>query len=237
MEFIRYGSLVPQDHNITDDIFFHTPPVRKGFYAFPKGYVEGFLLGGKGEGSVKNGRYSYIRDEKGNKIYCTGDEEEEYIEKMCKKNKKYLTAHITRETPNFEDTHFATMPNDDPKRDVYGKYWDWLDEQKFPLIIENKPNYFNYNGLVWHHLYDDNIIKDKYYPHYIKHIRTWVLSDIRTFEKCLKREVGKCKHSSVYYGTTNGTSGQYYVEGKYGGYPIHHFDKDLFEVYIESLQK
>lgn len=237
MEFIRYGSLVSQDHNITNDIFFHTPPVKKGFYAFPKGYVEDFLLGGLGEGSVKNGRYSYIRDEKGNKIYCTGTETEEYIEKMCKKNKKYLTAHIKREAPEFEQTLFASMPNDDPEIDVYKKYWDWLDEQKFPLIIENKPNYFNYNGLVWHHLFEDNITKDKYFPHFIKCIRSWVLTDIKTFEKCLKREVGKCKYRQVYGGMSTNPNNRttYYAEGKYGGYPLNYFDKDVFEVYIEKI--
>ena len=43
MKFIRYGSLVPQDHDISDEGFFHTPPVERGIYAFPEGFVEPFL--------------------------------------------------------------------------------------------------------------------------------------------------------------------------------------------------
>lgn len=226
MEFVRYGSLTVQDHNITDHISFHTPPVKRGFYAFPKGYVETFLLSGIGSGSVKNGRFTYLRDDKGNKIYCNGKEADEYIEQLCRKNKKYLTRSIQQEVPDIEYTQFA-------KDEDYDKYWDWLEEQRWPLIVENKPTYFNYNGLIWHHLFEENITKDKYFPYFIKCIRSWVLSDIKTFEKCLKREVGKCKHRHVYYGTNNRS--QYFVEGKYGGYPLNYFDKDTFEVYIESL--
>lgn len=230
MEFIRYGSLVVQDHDITTYNSFHTPPVEKGFYAFPKGYVEPFLLSGAGAGSVKNGRFTYLRDDKGNKIYCTGKEADEYIVQLCKKNKKYLCRSIRQEVPDIEDTPFE----DD---DDYEGYYNWIDEHKYPLIIENKPTYFNYNGLIWHHLFEENITKDKYFPHFIKCIRSWVLTDIKTFEKCLKREVGKCKYRHVYGGmpTNPNNRTNYYVEGKYGGYPLNYFDKDTFEVYIEKL--
>ena len=50
MEFVRYGSLKPQYHEIVDNENFHTPPVAYGFYAFPKGFSESFLLGGIGSG-------------------------------------------------------------------------------------------------------------------------------------------------------------------------------------------
>ena len=56
MKFIRYGSLVPQYHELDDDEgerWFHTAPVEYGFYAFPKGYVEPFLLGGVGRVAVR----------------------------------------------------------------------------------------------------------------------------------------------------------------------------------------
>ena len=68
----------PQDHKEGslpgDSPFrgFHTAPVRKGFYAFPKGYIETFLLGKSPKdmipGKEGNGRFFYLRDLTGKKI-------------------------------------------------------------------------------------------------------------------------------------------------------------------------
>ena len=71
MEFIRYGNLIPQQHDRPsneNDWTFHTPPCEYGFYAFPKGFVEMYLLGGIGSGNVLNGRFKFLKDENGNKI-------------------------------------------------------------------------------------------------------------------------------------------------------------------------
>ena len=61
MKFIRYGSLTPQYHDIKSYDSPHTAPVEYGIYAFPKGYVEPFLLGGIGSGNIKNGRFRFLR--------------------------------------------------------------------------------------------------------------------------------------------------------------------------------
>ena len=89
MEFIRYGNLIPQQHDRPtneNDWTFHTPPCEYGFYAFPKGFVEPFLLGGIGSGNVRNGRFKFLKDENGNKIYVEfGDFfSEEYDDKTYK---------------------------------------------------------------------------------------------------------------------------------------------------------
>lgn len=50
-EFIRWGTLGLQIHKEaslpgnSEDRDFHIAPTKKGIYAFPKGYVETFLLG------------------------------------------------------------------------------------------------------------------------------------------------------------------------------------------------
>ena len=72
MEFVRYGNLIPQQHDRPtneNEWTFHTPPCEYGFYAFPKGFVEPFLLGGIGSGNVRNGRFKFLKDENGNKVY------------------------------------------------------------------------------------------------------------------------------------------------------------------------
>ena len=49
MTFVRFGGLSPvkQKGFTTDsDTGFHSPPARKGIYAFVDGYIETFLLGG-----------------------------------------------------------------------------------------------------------------------------------------------------------------------------------------------
>lgn len=77
-EFFRWGTLSPQDHkegSLPGDSpsrGFHTAPVRKGFYAFPKGYIETFLLGKSPKdmipGKEGNGRFFYLRNLTGEKI-------------------------------------------------------------------------------------------------------------------------------------------------------------------------
>lgn len=69
-------------------------PLKKGIYAFPKGYVETFLLGVSPEnmipGKRPNGRFFYLRDENGNKINREQYYDENYnpkpwISKLLKK--------------------------------------------------------------------------------------------------------------------------------------------------------
>lgn len=67
MKFIRYGSMKPHKHDISDD-WVHTPPVEMGIYAFPVNFVGPFLLSGIGYGSTQNGRYKYAKDENRKKI-------------------------------------------------------------------------------------------------------------------------------------------------------------------------
>ena len=76
-EFIRYGNLSPQMHKIPknpEDRSYHTAPVEKGFYAFPRGFIETFLLGGSGSGSLQNGRFRKLRDSNGKPIKVAYDD-------------------------------------------------------------------------------------------------------------------------------------------------------------------
>ena len=82
-EFIRYGNLSPQIHKIPknpEDRSYHTAPVEKGFYAFPRGFIETFLLGGSGSGSLQNGRFRKLRDSNGNPIKIAQDDLKDFID-------------------------------------------------------------------------------------------------------------------------------------------------------------
>lgn len=219
MEFIRYGNLKSQWHD-TEGVweYIHTPPVAYGIYAFPKGYVEPFLLGGIGSGSVENGRMKYYRDDSGNKVYMSAPEfiifvREEY------KGKDILKYQI--------DENYYISSNDIIEYNI--NLYEYNDDGKNPIYVMNKPTRFNYNGLIWHHLYKEK--NDKYAPYYLKRIGKWVLTDIKTYEKCLKRATAEYKHYASIWRANSGITKVTNIMG----FPKT-FDKDRFEVYIEKIK-
>lgn len=126
--FLRWGNLNPVKHKeargAADDEWIHIAPCYKGVYAFPRGYVEPFLLGGSygqlrahllkidgqpiTEKDFFNETYENVRPE--------------YVKVLKKKNinKRELT-HIEKDG------------------DFYMAYMD-------------KPKHFKYEGDIWHHL-------------------------------------------------------------------------------------
>lgn len=224
MEFIRYGNLTPQYHEIPadpDDRSFHTPPVEYGIYAFPKGFIETFLIGGTGSGSTQNGRRRYMRDASGNKMMMTCAEFTDYQAKHKKIAKRLALA-------------------DKDGKHIYAEYAEEDDENKYFLMIENEPTRFKYNGLIWHHLYIDDGV-DKYAKYYIRREDTWVLTDMKTYKKCLDRAVARHKHwQTLKAGEGWGESTRQLKER---GIPIPPYQgapgprtKDEYEVFIENIQ-
>lgn len=71
MKFVRYGGLssVRQRGYETQATGFHSPPARRGIYAFIWPYVERFLLNGYEMDPYKpNAKYEWVRDKNGNRI-------------------------------------------------------------------------------------------------------------------------------------------------------------------------
>ena len=153
-EFVRYGGLSsvpqngykPEDHK---DITFHTPPARRGIYAFVKGFVEPFLLGGS---EFDSRRMEYIRDGKGEIVT---DKHPEYEKRMDRAEMKGMT------------------------RPYKGG---------FAMIKHKSPVTFKYKGEIWSHLGDrmdrSQILKTQ---------GSWVLTDMATYIKALKKEAGSTK--------------------------------------------
>lgn len=181
MEFIRFGNLKPQHHhvkNITeDDRSFHTPPMEWGIYAFPAGQIERFLLSGIGKGNLCNGRYSYLRDKNGNKIFMTFNEFYENVyDGILNEDIRIRAAELKISPKNI------CLYKLDNRGVVDGYISD--EDEKLPVVFERKPVKFKYNGLIWHHLGER-----------IKHceieatVGSWVLTTMNIYKKALEKEI------------------------------------------------
>lgn len=235
-EFIRFGNLSPQYHKIPkdpEDRSFHTPPVAKGIYAFPRGFIEPFLIGGAGGGSLQNGRYRKLRDENGKAVKIAYDDYENFADTFP--NKK-LAKRFHYAKPKYDDDRLENCETFEDCENY------WRENGPYEVWIENTPSRFNHKGLIWHHLFNsEDPTKDKEYKNYIKIVDSWVLTDMKTYLRCLKAMVGKDKWTQsfkYYYGDPE-EKGKRHVRKKspywnYGGIP-YPCSKDHFEVYIEKL--
>ena len=244
MKFIRWGSLVPQYHEIDvddDRRWFHTAPVEYGFYAFPKGYVEPFLLGGVGCGSLQNGRRSKIRDESGKPI--TGivtdfkwKDESDYG--IWKWKSEWKTFFKRRKLKERDVSLYAFKSQDQEQSDMIEG--DMPEEIEYYLVVENPPNMFEYTGNVWSHIdtyyvrcgeygSSDSSSKEKVIikpADILRREGSWVLTDIKTYQRALKTYVSWMRYDDTKTDKYSNT----------GNAPMHHHSKDEFEVFIESLQ-
>lgn len=232
MEFIRFGNLTPQKHYQPETWYertFHTAPIEKGFYAFPKGWIETFLLGGVGSGSLQNGRYKKFKDKNGKPYKIKGSDFEEFKNQFSKKIQKRLRLSFSYDDwyDKYADDESKTY--DDCLKELNDNIWD--------VWIENEPTRFNYNGLIWHHMFNiNNPQLDKEYPNFIKVVDQWVLTDIKTYEICLNRYIARNKLKASFAEYIGYNKSRKKPPGfNYGGinYP---YSKDEFEVFIENIQ-
>lgn len=229
MDFIRYGSLVPQKHEINIESF-HAAPAEYGIYAFPRGYEEPFLLGGVGKGNVKNGRYRFLRDDNGNKVEAIysdifDDErkciKEPYVSLIKKHSVKYNTLYPYILDSNDDDG--ILMERYDLEDLTSGP----LSDTKLTYIFENKPTKFKYSGNIWHHFesFGDKIIIPDAYIIKRSASEWWILTDIKTYENALKKYTKMRKYSiSNDFKCANSD-----------GIPLDYFSKDEYEVFIEKV--
>lgn len=225
MQFIRYGNLKPQKHELNSWI--HTAPVEYGVYAFPLYYVEQFLLGGVGSGNISNGRYTFLKDPSTGKklmiklsdFYNTNDIGSSYDKTDIKEPwKSYLRSIGLKYTDVF--------PYIEDKDGLFEGIMPSVSEsvdKLYPISVESKPVKFEYSGDIWHHFYE--YVKN---PGDIIHISKngqWVLTDIQTYRECLKRFVYNVKYNGYI---------MFKLTGSPSGFPISHISKDLCEVFIEN---
>jgi hypothetical protein len=173
-QFQRWGDLSPvkqKGYNPSMPTF-HSPPARRGIYAFPRGHIEGFLLGR----SVFDHRlykkttitYSqYVNDPKLAEIYS------------------YSIQWKSEKTKDFFNEHWETMSEEE-----YNQY-----HNKNCYICKLKtPKIFSHNGPLWHHLHKQTNQKD-----IIKSKGEWILTQFQTYKKAIIKEIGNWKYRKNSY--------------------------------------
>lgn len=166
LEFVTYGGLSLNKQNGYDPTIekptFHSPPARKGIYAFVWPYIEPFLLGGddlvnpKSRGKNQRNRIKYVRDKKGNVVTDKHPDVTKYIDSS---NKNWTMNNDTSSTSIRSDTGYKLYNNHNRKK-------------------------FKYSGPIWHHL----IGSVKPFEVLDRH-GDWVKTDMLPFINALKKEL------------------------------------------------
>ncbi|MBR3079489.1 MAG: hypothetical protein IKH01_06705 [Prevotella sp.] len=161
---------------------FFIAPKDRGIYAFPLGLHDKKLL--YGGGSLATGRYRYLKDANGHKImvrpmdyyddtfdewwlwsisYCSYSITPYYRSLLTKmgvdpRNVMIYSEKDGRYDPRiwlheaYLDANYEPNSNEDTNVDLKITY---------PLVVENKPKRFNYEGRIWHH-FDTTYPKREY---------------------------------------------------------------------------
>jgi hypothetical protein len=213
IKFVRYGGLSPvkQKHRkerLKDGITFHTPPRKKGLFAFPKGYEELFLIGSSMNPDHPSGKSAWLKDEKGNKIEWSEDIDIIYIKgKEVNIFPKWIDNLIKKKGLKNNQLNSA---------EKNGKWY---------ITYLKKPRVFEYKGDLWCHFEEvarKEEIKEKFgewikvdYETYIKLFNRMFQKDLKSLKKDIDLD-------------TN-------ITNPYKG-PWITLTKDHLEVFIEKLK-
>jgi len=209
IKFIRYGNLSSIKHKkyIKDkmnnkhpdweewdeEIGYHSPPVKKGIYAFVYPYVEKFLLTGDRFSGLKSThpKFEFIKDKEGNKILYNWDikgNEENGIgyyntDQLVDQNQVELLKKILKKS------------NELPKDYSFETYKDG----KYVLVKRIKPKIFSYQGEIWHHL--ESFLDSK--GSIIERKGAWVKTDFLDYKLALQKAMGKVNRRNSCHWTTS----------------------------------
>lgn len=164
IKFVRYGDLSSIKHKkyvknkinnkVKDyeewdgEIGFHSPPCKRGIYAFVYPYVEKFLLSSPSCSGVESShpKLTYVRDQKGDKIFIDyslenkeeGFEVAEYIHSTIFLDQEQIPIFKSKinKQGNLKKDYMLSKTKDD----------------KYVLTKRIKPKIFEYKKDIWHHL-------------------------------------------------------------------------------------
>jgi hypothetical protein len=212
-EFIRFGVLSPMDHKKRyGGHGFHSPPKKKGFYAFPHNGVDKFLLTATNHPSNPSNKSYWLKDDDGNKITTRQFYEKEYNEKTGNYIIKIEYIKLLKKRNIQTKNIFDVMGEDD---DIDENGWN-----RWYVCVYKKPNVFNYSGEIWCHLGEyltpDKIISEK---------GSWVKIEMDSYILALKKYTHSLRKDMM---KTFG------VDWKDKN-PLNVFTKDILEVFIEKI--
>lgn len=186
IKFSRVGGLSPVIQNgytlDPNKRGYHTPPARKGFYAFIYPNFDGFLLSGswsKLGKKNKQEKFEYLKDKDGNKIKFY---KYDYpYEKVLSSSTEYMNPILIKHLIQGTD-------------DMTWKYWteDIRDENgdfvNAYLIKKKKLKVFSHTGELWHHLKNSAVKPFEI----IEEVGDWIKTDYDTFVKAYEQDKIDC---------------------------------------------
>lgn len=175
LRFVRYGNINPVKQLGFGRDTFHSPPARRGLFAFPWPYIERFLLTVSDMmTSELHPKFQFVKDKNGKKI--SNLTHPELFNKYMERNYyDYSKSHeIALKKANDGDWSKDTVDST-----------DWDKHEHFVVELK-KPKIFAYEGPIWHHLEVPGGIK----------FNSWTKSDIRTYKDALRREIHRVKRDN-----------------------------------------
>ena len=246
--FCRFGGLSPTKQSQYDVTHpnFHSPPARRGLYAFPEHYIEHFLLSATNNPRHSSGKSQWIKDDNGQRIKGRQQDFSTYNAKQEKNVwSKELQALFKRGKLQQKNVlMIEAMPcpyeNDETLGMDVHEYCDngcpiaaacEENSQYVYLAYLKKPRVFEHQGKLWHHFGEHCLIQDK-----LKSAGSWVKTTYPGYVEAFQRmqhERQRTVHQKLEWTADlkarlpNVTKG----EGAY----FHLGPLDHFEVFIERL--
>lgn len=165
--FIRWGNISPSKQLGYGKRSFHSPPTKKGLYAFPNEFIEPFLLGGF---FFRADRHEWVRKKDGSLIAEDDSEVEKYkvYRKFWKEkiiSEKYLLTYNTKLAPHEQ---LCTSNFD-------------LEGQTRYLAKWKSPKHFKHYGEIWTHWCPKNPVE------ILAVHESWYKVEYATFVKLLQK--------------------------------------------------
>ena len=233
IKFTRIGGLSPvvQKGYTTNPKIrgYHTPPARKGFYAFIYPYFEPFLLGGnwsKLGKKNKHEKFEYLKDNDGNKIKLyvkdfqySNDTPDIFSGELNPELKKYLVkGKCGKSNRNYDGTDISDKFWTEDCRDCNDNFVNYY------LIYRKPPKVFEYTGELWHHLKNSAVKPFEI----ISEVGDWIKTDYDVFVRALAQDKMDCVKQ-----LRSGPFGQIEINTRN---VYKHISKDHLEVFIERIK-
>ncbi len=186
IKFSRVGGLSPvlQKGYTTDsnNRSYHTPPSRKGFYAFIYPNFDIFLLGGEWSKlgkKNKHEKFEYLKDKNGDKIKYY---KEDYpYEKVLSDSVEYINPKILKHMIQDKKSKFDVLTSKYFIEDIRDVNGDFVNAY---LIKKKKLKVFYHTGELWHHLKNSAIKPFEI----IKEVGDWIKTDYNTFVRAYEQD-------------------------------------------------
>lgn len=199
LKFVRWGGINPvkqKGYNVKLDDFhsFHSPPARKGMFAFPWPFVEYFLLG---VNEFNPNRHEWVKRPDGSLINDKDPDAEEWekrtkgrigFTRMPEKGKhKSLTDERLIIRQQYQDGKIDKNEYDKRVKEIEDDVQKRVNKGWFMIKVK-PPKFFKHEGDIWHHLKlhtKPSEIKDEH--------GAWIKTDIETYKRLLRKELGSMK--------------------------------------------